>query len=163
MRSPDPTKSRVSWLVGNVKQNRAPRGELSAAHKRPPSDSIMDRLIPSPIPVPCAFVVKNALKISSACCDHVDDSAGDGAEFREVVVRLNLEFLYVVDDGSVVVVSQEREIIDSIKQEHVASVSLSIYRGKGVKSCPETNIYYGVPCVKGWRSTIPRPSRTTTH
>jgi hypothetical protein len=53
--------------VGNVKQNLAPRGELSAAHKRPPCDSMMERLMGSPIPVPLSLVVKNALKICSAC------------------------------------------------------------------------------------------------
>src|SRR5258708_7208883 len=39
-------------LVGRVKQKLAPRGELSAAHKRPPCDSTIERLMRSPIPVP---------------------------------------------------------------------------------------------------------------
>ena len=46
---------RHSWtstLVGKVRLKLAPRGELSVAHKRPPCDSIMERLIRSPIPVP---------------------------------------------------------------------------------------------------------------
>jgi hypothetical protein len=42
----------ISALLGRVKQKLAPRGELSAAHKRPPSDSTMERLIRSPMPVP---------------------------------------------------------------------------------------------------------------
>src|SRR6266404_1891028 len=62
---------RHSWtstLVGKVRLKLAPRGELSAAHKRPPCDSTMERLIRSPMPVPLGLVVKNALKIWSACC-----------------------------------------------------------------------------------------------
>src|SRR6266851_155381 len=58
----------ASTLVGRVKQKLAPRGELSAAHKRPPCDSTMERLMRSPMPVPLGFVVKNALKIWYACC-----------------------------------------------------------------------------------------------
>src|SRR5665213_3225893 len=50
----------MNWKV-------APRGELSVAHKRPPCDSMIDRLMDSPIPVPLSLVVKNALKICSAC------------------------------------------------------------------------------------------------
>ena len=52
VRSPDTSQSRASALVRNVKQNLAPRGELSAAHKRPPCDSTMERLIRNPMPVP---------------------------------------------------------------------------------------------------------------
>ncbi|MCU1316409.1 MAG: hypothetical protein JWN63_1731 [Candidatus Acidoferrum typicum] len=44
--------SSASALVGRVKQKLAPRGELLAAHKWPPCDSIMERLIRSPMPVP---------------------------------------------------------------------------------------------------------------
>src|SRR5258705_6333831 len=58
----------VSALAGKVKQKLAPRGELLAAHKRPPCDSIMERLIRSPIPVPLGFVVKKTLNICSAWC-----------------------------------------------------------------------------------------------
>src|SRR4030088_278237 len=58
----------VTALVGRVKQKLAPRGELSAAHKRPPCDSMMERLMRSPKPVPCGLVVKKALKICSFCC-----------------------------------------------------------------------------------------------
>src|ERR1700745_2348387 len=58
----------VSALAGKVKQKLAPRGELLAAHRRPPCDSIMERLMRSPMPVPCGLVVKNALKIS-VCCE----------------------------------------------------------------------------------------------
>jgi hypothetical protein len=42
----------ASALVGRVKQKLAPRGELSAAHKRPPCDSTIERLMRSPMPVP---------------------------------------------------------------------------------------------------------------
>ena len=42
----------VSALAGKVKQKFAPRGELLAAHKRPPCDSMMERLMRSPMPVP---------------------------------------------------------------------------------------------------------------
>lgn len=52
MRSADASESCASASMGNVKQNLAPRGELSAAHKRPPCDSTMERLIRSPMPVP---------------------------------------------------------------------------------------------------------------
>ena len=48
----DTTGSRATLLVGSVKQNCVPRGGLSAAHKRPPCDSTMERLIRSPMPVP---------------------------------------------------------------------------------------------------------------
>src|SRR5260370_4883402 len=64
-----PTPRRVSrCLAGTVKQNLAPRGWLSAAHKRPWCASMMERLIRSPMPVPCVLVVKKAVKILSACC-----------------------------------------------------------------------------------------------
>src|ERR1700687_1102102 len=59
----------ASALVGRVKQKLAPRGELLAAHKRPPCDSIMVRLMRSPMPVTWGLVVKKALKICSACCE----------------------------------------------------------------------------------------------
>src|SRR2546422_3707413 len=58
---------RASTSLGRVKWNVAPGPELAAAHKRPPCDSMIDRLIGSPIPVPLGLVVKNALKIWSAC------------------------------------------------------------------------------------------------
>jgi hypothetical protein len=41
-----------SILVGRAKAKHAPRGELLAAHRRPPCDSMMERLIRSPMPVP---------------------------------------------------------------------------------------------------------------
>ncbi len=68
--------------------------------------------------------------IGSGFCDNVDYSAGDTSEFREIIVRLNLEFLDVVDDRGAIVVSEKCEVVDSIQQEHVASVSLSIHGGK---------------------------------
>jgi hypothetical protein len=37
------------------------------AHKGPPCDSMIDRLMGSPMPVPLSLVVKNVLKIWSAC------------------------------------------------------------------------------------------------
>src|SRR5215468_3051527 len=37
---------------GKVKQNFAPCPELAVAHKRPPCDSTIERLIARPIPVP---------------------------------------------------------------------------------------------------------------
>src|ERR1700756_3013222 len=58
----------VAVAAGRVKQKHAPRGELSAAHKRPPCDSMMERLMLSPMPVPCGLVVKKALNIWSVCC-----------------------------------------------------------------------------------------------
>jgi len=66
--------------------------------------------------------------------DNIDDSSGDASKFREVIVRLNLEFLDVVDDRRVVVVSKKREVIDAIQQEHVASVSLSIHGRESERS-----------------------------
>src|SRR6266852_1791234 len=54
----------VTW-VGKVKWNVAPRPSLTAAHKRPPCDSTMERLMANPMPLPCGLVVKNAEKISS--------------------------------------------------------------------------------------------------
>lgn len=44
----------------------APRPALALAHKRPPCDSIIFRLIDNPMPVPCGLVVKKASKIRSA-------------------------------------------------------------------------------------------------
>src|SRR6266478_3729843 len=61
---------RHSWtstLVGKVRLKLAPRGKLPVAHRRPPCDSTMERLIRSPMPVPWDLVVKNALKICSTC------------------------------------------------------------------------------------------------
>jgi hypothetical protein len=40
-----------AW-AGNVKQKLAPRGELFAAHNWPPCDSMIERLIRRPMPVP---------------------------------------------------------------------------------------------------------------
>ena len=80
--------------------------------------------------------------VGSGFCGNVDDSAGDTSEFREVIVRLKLELLDVVDDRRVVVVSEKREVVDSIQQEHVASVSLPIHgrknEGTHCKTSPAT-------------------------
>src|SRR6266851_636428 len=54
----------TSWAaVRRVKQNVAPRSSFAVAHKRPPCESTMERLIASPMPEPCILVVKNASKI----------------------------------------------------------------------------------------------------
>jgi PIN domain len=53
----------TSAAVGKVKWKVAPRPELALAHKRPPCDSTIERLIAKPMPEPCGLVVKNALKI----------------------------------------------------------------------------------------------------
>src|SRR5215469_4323806 len=50
---------------GSVKLNVAPRPSLGVAHKRPPCDSTIERLIARPMPEPCGLVVKKALKIWS--------------------------------------------------------------------------------------------------
>jgi len=52
---------RVPAAAGKVKWNVAPRPLFAVAHKRPPCDSTMERLIARPIPDPCALVVKKAL------------------------------------------------------------------------------------------------------
>ena len=53
----------TSAAVGKVKWKVVPRPELALAHKRPPCDSTIERLIAKPMPEPCGLVVKNALKI----------------------------------------------------------------------------------------------------
>jgi len=77
----------ASALVGRVKWKLAPRGELSAAHKRPPCDSTMERLIDSPMPVPWGFVVKNASKIWFACCGGSPLPVSHYASTIEVVAK----------------------------------------------------------------------------
>src|SRR5882724_2315299 len=52
---------RVSAAVGKVKWNVAPRPLFAVAHKRPPCDSTMERLIANPMPLPWGLVVKKAL------------------------------------------------------------------------------------------------------
>src|SRR5580692_11209987 len=64
--------------------------------------------------------------VGSRFCGDVDDSPGDTTKLREVIVRLKLHFLNVIDDGSVVIVSQEREIIAAVEEKHVTSVSLPV-------------------------------------
>ena len=61
----------------------------------------------------------------------VDDAARDLAELGEIVVGLDLELLDVVEDGRVVVVADEGEIVDAIEQEHVAAVTLAADGGEG--------------------------------
>src|SRR5436190_1362166 len=53
------------YLVGKVNWNMAPL-ESDSAHKRPPWDSTIDRLIDNPIPIPSGLVVKNGSKMCSA-------------------------------------------------------------------------------------------------
>src|SRR6266568_749442 len=62
---PVPGTCTASAASGRVKWKVEPRPLFAVAHKRPPCDSIMERLIGRPIPDPCALVVKKALKISS--------------------------------------------------------------------------------------------------
>src|ERR1700730_12195350 len=52
--------------VGRMNSNTAPR-ELGTVRRRPPWDSIMDRLIDNPSPIPVCLVVKNGSKIRSVC------------------------------------------------------------------------------------------------
>jgi hypothetical protein len=52
-----------SAAVGNVKWNVAPRPLFAVAHKWPPCDSTMERLMDNPMPLPWGLVVKNAEKI----------------------------------------------------------------------------------------------------
>jgi len=52
-------------LLATVKENNAPCGELGVAQSRPPRPSISERLMDKPIPIPCAFVVKNGAKMRS--------------------------------------------------------------------------------------------------
>ena len=54
---------RQPTAAGSVKENVAPPSTFASAHSRPPCDSMIERLIDSPMPVPCGFVVKNAWKI----------------------------------------------------------------------------------------------------
>src|ERR1700733_13021580 len=53
----------VSAAVGKVKWNVAPRPLFAVAHKRPPCNSTMERLIDNPMPLPCGLGVKKAEKI----------------------------------------------------------------------------------------------------
>jgi hypothetical protein len=52
-------------LSANELKRRA-RPSFVVAHKRPPCDSMIERLIANPMPLPCGFVVKKACKIRSA-------------------------------------------------------------------------------------------------
>lgn len=52
---------------GQGKVESCASSEEPAAHMRPPCDSMIDRLMGKPILVPLSLVVKNALKIWSAC------------------------------------------------------------------------------------------------
>src|SRR6266436_1453556 len=62
---------------------------------------------------------------------HVDDAAGDSTKLHFVVVRLNLEFLNFVYDGSDRVGREGHfRIVNAVQHEIVASVGLTIYGGK---------------------------------
>src|SRR5712664_447171 len=56
----------LSHWIGRLKRNVAPRPGPLAAHSLPPCDSMIDRLMLNPMPVPCGLVVKNASKIAIA-------------------------------------------------------------------------------------------------
>src|SRR2546430_3292911 len=78
--------------VGRLKQKLAPRCEFFSAHKRPPCDSTMERLMRSPMPVPWGLVVKNALKIWSACCGgRSEEHTSELQSQSNLVCRLLLE------------------------------------------------------------------------
>jgi hypothetical protein len=54
---------RQPFPAGSVNENVAPALVFASPHSRPPWDSMIERLIDNPMPVPCAFVVKNASKM----------------------------------------------------------------------------------------------------
>ena len=68
--------------------------------------------------------------IGSSFRKHVDNAAGDAAKFRQIVVGLYLELLDVIDDGSIVVIPEKRQVVGAVQQKHVASVSLPVHCGK---------------------------------
>src|SRR5207249_5947312 len=51
--------------TGRENWKMAPCGSFGVAHSRPPCASTMERLIASPMPMPPALVLKNALNICS--------------------------------------------------------------------------------------------------
>src|SRR6201991_348899 len=53
--------------IGSVKTNAAPGDAFFSAHNFPPWDSMIERQIASPMPIPCPFVVKNGSNIRSGC------------------------------------------------------------------------------------------------
>jgi hypothetical protein len=59
----EPIIAVASVAIGNEKWNVAPRPSFTVAQIRPPCDSMIERLIDSPMPLPCGFVVKKASKI----------------------------------------------------------------------------------------------------
>jgi hypothetical protein len=67
---------------------------LAFAHKRPPSDSTILRLIDSPIPVSCALVVKNASKTSPPSGGRGSRATADHCSFGDerAIIKL-LAFL----------------------------------------------------------------------
>lgn len=55
----------VSVAVGKEKWKLAPHPSLGVAHKRPPRDSMIERLIARCMPLPSGLVVKKTSKISA--------------------------------------------------------------------------------------------------
>jgi hypothetical protein len=53
----------VAEDAGSPNEKTIPRGEFGAAEIRPPWDSMIDRLIARPIPIPCGLVEKKGSKI----------------------------------------------------------------------------------------------------
>ena len=53
-------------VSGSVKVTVAPRVSLLPVQRRPPCDSMIDRQMASPMPIPCCLVVKNGSKARSA-------------------------------------------------------------------------------------------------
>src|SRR5215813_14342403 len=53
-------------VSGSVKATVAPSASLLIAQRRPPWDSMIERQIVSPMPMPCCLVVKKGSKTSSA-------------------------------------------------------------------------------------------------
>jgi hypothetical protein len=63
----------------------APRPWEPTAHKRPPWDSIIERQMRSPTPVPWAFVVKNGSKICPTSCGGSPRGVTDRKKNRRVL------------------------------------------------------------------------------
>src|SRR4051812_5112088 len=60
----------------------------------------------------------------------IHGSANHSADLSKVTVGLQLEFLNAIDNWSVIVVSKKRQVVDTIHQKHVASVSLPVHGGE---------------------------------
>src|SRR3954451_17288256 len=62
--------------------------------------------------------------------DDIHGSTNHPSHLSKVTVGLELEFLNVINNRRVIVVSKKRQVVDTIHQKHVASVSLSVHGGK---------------------------------